>query len=96
MSRKNSNRINLLALIGALLFLPMSVSAEVVYPVPSYDNEALTAVREWEKTWAGKKIDKTNIDQVAEYLPESFVSVYKDPEKWGAPADNSYFHDKGL
>ena len=91
MSRKNSNRITLLALIGAALFLPMSVSAEVVYPVPSYDNEALTEVREWEKTWAGKKIDKTNIDQVAEYLPESFVGVYKDPEKWGAPADNSYF-----
>jgi hypothetical protein len=91
MCRKNSNRITLLALIGALLFLPMSVSAEVVYPVPSYDNEALTEVREWEKTWAGKKIDKTNIDQVAEYIPESFVSVYKDPEKWGAPADNSYF-----
>ena len=91
MSQKTSNWIKLLVLMAGLLFLPMFVTAEVVYPVPSYENDALTKVREWEKNWAGKKIDKTNIDQVSEYIPESFVSVYKNPEKWGAPIDNSYF-----
>jgi hypothetical protein len=91
MSQKNSNWIKLLVLMAGLLFLPMAVSAEVVYPVPSYDNDALAKVREWEKNWAGKKIDKTNIDQVSEYIPESFVHIYKEPVKWGAPPDNSYF-----
>ena len=91
MSQKNSNRIKLLAFMALLLFLPMHVSAEVVYPVPSYENDALTKVRSWEKNWAGKKVDKTNIDQVSEYLPDSFVQIYKDTEKWGAPQDNSYF-----
>ncbi len=38
----------------------------------AYSAEELAKVREWEKTWAGKKIDKTNIDQVAALLPESY------------------------
>jgi len=91
MYQKNTKRIIIIALMSILYFIPLAASAEVVYPVPSYDNEALTKLREWEKNWAGKKIDKTNIDQVSEYIPESFVSVYKNPEKWGAPIDNSYF-----
>ncbi len=91
MYQKNTKRIIIIALMSILYFIPLAASAEVVYPVPSYDNEALAKVREWEKNWAGKKIDKTNIDQVSEYILESFVSVYKNPEKWGAPIDNSYF-----
>ena len=61
MSQKNSNWIKLLVLMAGLLFLPIAVSAEVVYPVPSYDNDALAKVREWEKNWAGKKIDKPTL-----------------------------------
>ena len=91
MYQKNTKRIIIIALMSILYFLPLAASAEVVYPVPSYENEALAKVRNWEKNWAGKKIDKTNIDQVSEYIPESFVHVYKNPEKWGAPIDNSYF-----
>jgi len=47
---------------------------------------SLQKVREWgRKNWAGKNLDKTNVDQVAEFLPESYVDIYKNPEKWGAP-----------
>ncbi len=91
MLQMNKNIITFIFLMTAFLFIPYTAAAEVVYPVASYDNEALAKVREWEKNWAGKKIDKTNIDQVAEYIPDVFVQIYKDPEKWGAPADNSYF-----
>ena len=89
MYQKNTKRIIIIALMSILYFLPLTASAEVVYPVPSYDNEALAKVRNWEKNWAGKKIDKTNIDQVSEYLPDSFVQIYKDTEKWGAPQDKA-------
>ena len=91
MYQKNTKRIIIIALMSILYFLPVTASAEVIYPVPSYDNEALAKVRNWEKNWAGKKIDKTNIDQVSEYLPDSFVQIYKDTEKWGAPQDKAYF-----
>jgi hypothetical protein len=67
-------------------------AAEVKFPVPAYTHEELSKVRGWEKTWAGKKIDKTNIDQVAEFLLESFAGIYKEPEKWGAPPEGLYFH----
>jgi hypothetical protein len=69
-----------------LLMAPvLAVAAEVKFPVSAYTPEELAKVREWEKTWAGKKIDKTNIDQVAEFFPESYIDIYKDPEKWGTP-----------
>ena len=57
----------------------------------SYSAAELAKVREWEKTWAGKKIDKTNVEQVAALLPESYAGIYKNPEQWGAPADGMYF-----
>jgi len=67
-------------------------ATEVTYPIPSYNDQELSKVREWEKIWAGKKIDKTNIDQVAEFLPSTLVEIYKDPGKWGSPPEGSYFN----
>ena len=50
---------------------------------PCFTPDELAKVREWEKTWVGKKIDKTNVDQVAEFMLPCFVNdVYKKPEIW--------------
>jgi hypothetical protein len=49
---------------------------------PSYTEEGLAEVREWEKTWAGKEVDSTNIDQMAEMLPEGWVRVIRNPNEW--------------
>ncbi len=74
------------------VMVPVPAGAvEVVYPVPAYTPEELAKVREWEKTWAGKKIDKTNIDQVAEFFPSSYVELIKDPERWHAPEEGNWF-----
>ena len=51
----------------------------------------LAGVRAWEKTWAGKKIDQNNVDQVAQFLPDALVGIIKNPEQWGAPAEGYYF-----
>ncbi len=72
-------------MVLAFLSLPAMVMAEAIGMGTAYTAEELAKVREWEKTWVGKKIDKTNIDQVAEFLPEPWVGIYKNPEKWGAP-----------
>jgi hypothetical protein len=50
---------------------------------PCYEEDALAKVRQWEKTWVGKKIDTTNIDQVKDLLPESLYNVLKDTVRWG-------------
>ncbi|MFC1591312.1 DUF1329 domain-containing protein [Thermodesulfobacteriota bacterium] len=67
-------------------------AAEPVYPVAAYAADELNAVRQWEKTWAGKKIDKHTVGQVAEFLPESYVGIYRNPAKWGAPPEGLYFY----
>jgi hypothetical protein len=80
-------------LTAAVLAMPFfSGAAEVNYPVAGYSSEELAEVREWEKTWAGKKIDKTNIDQVSEFMLPTLVGIYKDPGKWGSPPEGSYFN----
>jgi hypothetical protein len=69
---------------GAFGIVPERLCAEEVQGFGScYTPEELAKVREWEKTWVGKKIDKTNVDQVAEFLPQSYANdVYKKPENW--------------
>jgi len=57
----------------------------------AYTAEELAKVRAWEKTWAGKKIDQTNVDQIGQYLPEPYLGIYKEPQKWGAPPEGFYF-----
>ena len=74
----------MISILVLLAFSAVSLSAEEIIPA-AYSSEELAKVRAWEKTWAGKTIDKTNIDQVAEFMPESYAGIYKDPEKWGAP-----------
>lgn len=53
------------------------------WPAPMYQGEELKKVREWEKTWAGKKINLDNIDQIKEFLSEQFYGVFKNPKDWG-------------
>jgi len=57
----------------------------------AYTDAELAGVREWEKAWAGKKIDTTNVDQVAQFLPDALVGIIKNPDKWGAPPEGYYF-----
>ncbi len=58
-------------------------AAEIEYPVVCYKGEELEKVRAWEKQWAGKKIDSTNIDTVKEFLPKSFYDLFTNTEDWG-------------
>jgi len=73
----------------AIAFLITPAAAQEMQK--AYTDAELTKVREWEKTWAGKKIDKANVDQVAQFMPEAFVDIIKNPDKWGAPPEGYYF-----
>jgi len=81
--------------IGMVVFVAILCSIvqaeEIQYPVAAYSADALAKVREWEKTWVGKKVDKNNIDPVAKFLPAQIVQLYKAPEKWGAKEEGLYF-----
>jgi hypothetical protein len=79
---KSAIALMLFPLLIALLYTP-SFAGEIKYPVASYQGEELEKVREWEKTWAGKRITPANFMEIAEFLPESLVQVYKEHEKWG-------------
>jgi len=71
---------NILWGVLPLFFLTtLSFGEEMRIFVPSYEGEELARVREWEKTWVGKKIDKTNVDQVKDFLLEPHVRIIKDP-----------------
>ena len=72
-----------IVLLVALLMNVPSQAAEIRYPVPSYEGEALAKVREWEKEWVGKRITHANIDQVKEFFPEAYYNIIKDYERWG-------------
>ena len=50
---------------------------------PSFEGEELQKVREWEKTWAGKTVNRSNVDQVKEFVPEGIYEVMTDTSKWG-------------
>ena len=67
----------------AILLLRMPAVAQEMQK--AYTDAELAKVREWEKTWVGKKIDKSNVDQVAQFMPETFVDLLKNPDKWGSP-----------
>ena len=86
MTSKGFLRVSLIVLMLSLLLVPAMVCAEqFAFPGSAFTDEELAKVREWEKTWAGKKIDQTNVDQVKEYLPESYYGVYKKPDVWNEP-----------
>jgi hypothetical protein len=73
----------LIALVLLLATPPSGHGGESPFPIPSYDNEGLAKVRAWEKEWAGKKVDPSNVDQVADLLPKGYLEALKNPEKWG-------------
>ena len=82
----------LIMIFTAIALFSMSAGAHAADMLSkAYTAEELAKVREWEKTWAGKKIDKTNIDQVADLLPESYVGIYKNPDTWGGPPEGLFF-----
>ncbi len=66
-------------LITLIFVSSFAAAAEMRFFVPSYEGDGLKRVREWEKIWAGKRIDKTNVGQVKDFLLESQVKVLKDP-----------------
>ena len=52
----------------------VSPAAEWLVP-PAFEGAELEKVREWEKTWAGKTINRENVDQVKEFVPEGIYEV---------------------
>lgn len=74
-----------------MLFITLSGLAQAQDMQRAYTDAELAGVREWEKTWAGKKIDHNNVDQVAQFLPDALVAIMKNPAEWGAPPEGYYF-----
>lgn len=60
------------------------LSQGVKFPTPSFEGEELARVREWEKTWAGKKVTSANVDQVKDLLPDPVYTMMKNPKDFGA------------
>ena len=73
------------ALLCALFMLVPDVvlAADINFPAAIYQGDELAKVREWEKSFAGKKINAANVDQVKEFMPESMYAIMKDTKKWG-------------
>ena len=85
-TRTRATRICMLLLWAAfLMVVPLrgvSQAAEWLVP-PAFEGAELEKVREWEKTWAGKTINRENVDQVKEFVPEGVYEVMTDTSKWG-------------
>jgi len=60
-----------------------SFAKDLQFPVVCYQGDELKKVRAWEATWVGKKISSANVDEVKEFLPESFYNLMKDTARWG-------------
>jgi len=79
-------RFTVLIVLQVFLLLPLLVpcqAGEVQYPIPCYEGAELENVRQWEKSWAGKKIDASNIEGVKEFFPETMYNIVSDPGRWG-------------
>lgn len=73
-----------LGAFGLALIAASSASAQAVqYPAACYQGDELKKVQAWEATWVGKKISSANVDEVKDFLPESFYNTMKDAGKWG-------------
>jgi hypothetical protein len=75
------------ALLCALFMLvpDVALAADINFPAAIYQGDELARVREWEKTFVGKKITAANVDGVKEFLPDSLYAIMKDTKKWGEP-----------
>jgi len=93
MSKRRNQKFGIWLLAALMLFLvPAFAKAGEVIGSGAYTPDELAKVKEWEKTWVGKKLDKTNIDQVAAFMPESYASILREPEKWGAPPEGLFMN----
>src|SRR5210317_742153 len=79
------------AMIAFVMAPALVMAGEVNMGKNAYTAEELAEVRAWEKTWVGKKIDQSNVDQIGQFLTESYLGIYKDPQKWGAPPEGFHF-----
>ena len=52
-----------------LFFAFQAWAQDTQFPVAAYSGPELEKIQQWESQWAGKKIDKSNIEQVSDYLP---------------------------
>ena len=82
-------RVNSLVFYLALILLyfsltipALSQTLEEVIP-PCFTGSELEKVREWEKTWVGKKVGLAEVDQVKDLLPDPLVQIMNEPQKWG-------------
>jgi hypothetical protein len=66
-----------------LLSASLLYAKEVDYPVACYQGEKLQNLRDWEKTWSGKKIGPDTIGKVKEFIPESLYQIITNPSSWG-------------
>ena len=89
---QNRQSVRLCCFTGLfILLLVLSASPgfaqEVKFPTPSYEGEELAQVREWEKTWVGKKVTTNEVDQVKDLLPDAVYQIMKNPKDFGAEGD---------
>lgn len=91
-AQKTIKSLVFIAAAGMVFALCSSTLAQdIQYPVAAFSAQELAAVQKWEKEWVGRKIDKSTIDQVAQFLPGQVVQLYKEPKKWGAPEKEGLF-----
>ena len=67
----------------ALLAASSAQAKDLQYPAACYQGDELKKLLDWEATWVGKKVTSANVDQVKDFLPESFYATMKDATKWG-------------
>jgi hypothetical protein len=84
MNMKRIHQVSVWFFVLLLAGVSQGFSGEVTFPTPSYEGSDLAKVREWEKTWVGKKVATENVDQVKEYLPDGVYKAMKNPELFGA------------
>jgi len=80
----STTKVSILLFVACLLLFPLAgLTKELQYPVTCYQGEELAKVQAWEKTWAGKKITSSNVDEVKEFLPENFYNLMRNTDRWG-------------
>ena len=77
--------IILLFPILIIILTNLSLAGEIKFPTPCYEGEELAKIREWEKSFVGKKITSSNVDQVKDFLIEPVYMIMKNPKEFGAP-----------
>jgi len=87
--RKSTIRILAACIFTAALLMTMPAAAQEMQK--AYSDAELAKVREWEKTWAGKKITAANVDQVSQFMPDTLVDIIKNPDKWSGPPEGYFF-----